>query len=295
MTLHIGTILIAKEDGNDYTKGGQYAIIDQDRSINTKYKIESDNALATNWLDEGRINQHFTIKRYTLTDLKERKIAVKLRNYDEYKRLCEAVGDKFNDKCYYSDDFGYYGIDDNESQIDYMIDNDLVGRILLESIDEIALGEENEEVKEFINEPFYIQKLEEQITRLKGELDKSQEAGRCIAEKLADEMKEKVSYMEEVNRLKGENESLTSDLNRMNMESEIVANQYSGLLTDIAQLKLQLKEQSTPDLEKRERMAWELFVKAAEISKGKHIELTIDDCFEYVDELLAKSKEVGNG
>lgn len=267
MTLQIGTILIAKESFGDYTKGKGYSILENDRDIN--YKVSSDNSTIINWFSDKAIETNFTIKRYTLQDLKEKKIAVKLTKKDDFYKICDLLGYTPNSGDYSFTE--YHAVDeDNEfvwCNFDWLKDNNYT---LVPSIDLIDL-EAKEEVKET---SFTWQVMESDLANAK----------------------------EEIARLKGENEELKKKINLVELTEESTANKYSSSLTEIAQLKRTIKQlegtfiqdlrESTPDLEKRERMAWELFVKAAEISKGKHIELTIDDCFEYVDELLKKSKEV---
>jgi len=212
------------------TKGNEYVVKDiRGEQIIFKSNISEKHFL---WITD--IEDNFTIKRYTLTDLKEKKIAVKLRNYAEYKRLCEAVGEIGGDEAnFVKGGNDCYGIDNN-GLFFWLTKAEQQGRTLIPSIDLIDL-EVQEETKEVINEAFYIQKLESEINRLKGEVEQLIEEKRILISQL------KESY---------------------------------GI------------DRQSPDLTKRERMAWEIVI---------NLGTTIRQAFEMTDEFLAKSKEVGNG
>lgn len=220
-------------------------------------------------------------KKYTLTDLQEKKIAVKLRNYEEYKRLCDAVGDKFNDENFYSDEWEYYGIDDSESEIVYMNDKDLQGRILLDSIDEIDLGDEGkeEESKQEVKlYPFYYYAKGNYSCNCavcKQDFQGDKRATMCLECAIKQHHIEIDFAYSQIARLKGENEKLIE-------EKRIL----------ISQLKESYGiDRQSPDLTKRERMAWEMFM----ILKGFPEEIALDMAFKSVDEFIKKSKEVLNG
>jgi len=153
--------------------------------------------------------------------LKEKKIAVKLRNYAEYKRLCEAVGDTDIEEQYFNETFDYYGIDGLTNSFCGLLDFEIYGRTLVPSIDLIDL-EVKEETKEVINEAFYIQKLESEIARLKGELDKWKDEAALW----------NTRYHHVLS-------NLTDKTNELN--------------------KLRESPQISQNLKKRERMAWELY------------------------------------
>ena len=261
MTLQIGTILIAKEDFGEFTKGKEYPIVESNNDIT--YRVICNDEKSVNWFDERRINQHFTIKRYTLTDLQEKKIAVKLRNYAQYKILCEAVGDKNSGVDTYGATDDYFGNDNfNGNSIVFLTRKELEGRTLVPSIDLIDL-----EVKEDTYTCKYCG----------AEFSKDVDEEDCYANpnrKPDTPTSSTIVELEsEIARLKGDNEMLKSDLGIMVSQFEI--------------LQLRESPQISQDLEKRERMAWELFM------KYEHME--IDRAFELTDTFLAKSKEVGNG
>ena len=75
-------------------KGGEYTV---NKIGNQYFEIESELFDIHEW-DIDDLDEYFTIKRYTLQDLKDKKIAVRLRSYEEYKRLCEAIRDKYTDE-----------------------------------------------------------------------------------------------------------------------------------------------------------------------------------------------------
>lgn len=268
--LKIGTILIAKESFGDYTKDKEYSILENDRDVN--YKVSSDNSAVINWFSDKAIEKDFTIKRYTLTDLQEKKIAIKLNSKDDYDRLCELLNHLFVQGDYSESE--YHGIDEDNEFV-WLTEYELKGYIRLESIDEIDLGDEGKETVLIATDADCverIQQLESEIARLKGELDKSQEAGKCIAEKLADEMKEKVAYMEDINELKDDNKNLLA----ANLH---ITEKYNELI------KLRESPQISQDLTKRERMAWEIWL------QGRY---TVEQAIEKVNKFLEESKEVGN-
>ena len=213
------------------TKGKEYII----KSLKGNAIVfESDFDENHDW-DISEIDTDFTIKRYTLTDLKEKKIAVKLRNYEEYKRLCEAVGDKNSGVDTYGATDDYFGNDNfNGNSIVFLTRKELEGRILVPSIDLIDLEVKEEVVNECEISPLYVDKLES-----------------------------------EINRLKGENEKLTSDLGIAVSQLEI--------------LQLRESPQISQNLEKRERMAWELVV---------HSNIQYEKAFEMVKDFLAKSNQI---
>lgn len=279
MTLHIGTILIAKEDVYTDDTGKKCLIKGNEYKIHTLYEdvfeIESELFEQHEWaIDE--IGDYFTIKRYTLSDLQEKKIAVKLRNYEEYKRLCEAVGDENTYEFYFIGDETYYGVIKPGCFIQ-LNEYELKGRTLVPSIDLIDL-EEKEETKEVINEAFYIQKLESEISRLKGENEELKEDNK-IKSQLIIEVKYKYIAMTE------------SYENRL----MVLQNTNTTLREECDELhnQLELREpQSTPDLTKRERMAWELMLRSVQVENSKHYSLSAEYCLNEVDTFLAKSKEV---
>jgi hypothetical protein len=202
------------------------------------------------------ISQHFTTKRYTLTDLKEKKIAVFLKSEEEFKRISPKDNSGWMYGCY----FGY-----ENGQFTSIDEEDLPNYTKLSSIDEIDLGDEGKglTMEDFI-EPIAMKAGDKRVlvNGLVLPVD-----FRIISE-------DNYKLLEsEIDRLKGDNEMLKSDLGIMVSQFEI--------------LQLRESPQISQDLEKRERMAWELFM------KYEHLE--IDRAFELTDTFLAKSKEVGNG
>lgn len=303
MTLKIGTILIAKEDFGEFTKGKEYPIVESNNDIT--YRVICNDEKSVNWFDERRINQHFTIKRYTLQDLKDKKIAVRLKNCDEFKRLCEAIGDDDISESFFDESLDYYGVDE-WGDFMWLRERQLEGRILLDSIDEIDLDEWKEEVKETytckyceatlskdVNEEdcyanpnknhdsttaTLINSLESEIARLKAELDSRRELPELLIKK-----------SKEVNILKVENEELKK-------KNDWWEEQYNSVCRDLLKredLITELQEfKPLPYLEKRERMAWELMMKTVHAFDGEHYLIEPDEVFEMVDLFLAKSKEV---
>lgn len=264
MTLQIGTILIAKEDAfmdtkeKCLTKGKEYII----KSLKGNAIVfESDFDENHEWLI-SEIDTDFTIKRYTLTDLKEKKIAVKLRNYAEYKILCEAVGDKNSGVDTYGATDDYFGNDNfNGNSIVFLTRKELEGRTLVPSIDLIDL-----EVKEELNTPVKVRTVEflENLVR---------------------------DYESEINRLKWE-------LDKWKDEAALWNTRYHHVLSNLTDKtnelnKLRESPQISQNLEKRERMAWELLLRSVQVENSKHYSLSAEYCLNEVDTFLAKSKEVG--
>ena len=310
--LKIGTILIAKEDFGEFTKGKEYPIVENNNDIT--YRVICNDEKSVNWFDERRINQHFTIKRYTLSDLqtrtdlmvrieneeqakklkdagiefnyyddeqyygltyrfewlnkyeqqgrtlvpfdlidfgnpkkytlqdlKDKKIAVRLRNRDEYNKIYTALNYDYSSDFYEHEP--YYGVDDTGFGLLY--ESELEGRILLDSIDEIDLGEGKEEV---LTTPVKVRTVE-------------------FLENLVRE------YESEIARLKGENAELE---------------------TAIRVTTKKLGDATSQDLTKRERMAWEYLLKSVGSIEGKTWSVKAETAFKVVDTFLAKSKEVKN-
>ena len=292
MTLHIGTILIAKEDrfmnGETFKpwviKGNSYKII-RYRSHEDDYMIIDEQG-DEHFIGMDYINQHFTIKRYTITDLNEKKIAVKLKSEEEFKRI--SPNDDyiwFFDNSYFGYENGQFTFIDNKSltkqgyilipSIDLIdLEEKEESKVVeshhvkqLESIDEIDLGDEGKEVvvNDCETDAIYIAKLETEISRLD----------------------------EQIARLKGDVEKL-NEVNQ-NLNKEInkwidTATRYKNEITELRE-----SPQISQDLEKRERMAWELMLRSVQVENSKHYSLSAEYCLNEVDTFLAKSKEVGNG
>lgn len=279
--IHIGTILIAKEDikmkdgsGVAIIKGNEYKIKDLILDV---FIVKSE-LFDNHEFDIEDLDKYFTIKRYTITDLNEKKIAVKLKSEEEFKRI--SPNDDyiwFFDNSYFGYENGQFTFIDNKSltkqgyilipSIDLIdLEEKEESKVVeshhvkqLESIDEIDLGDEGKEVvvNDCETDAIYIAKLETEISRLD----------------------------EQIARLKGDVEKL-NEVNQ-NLNKEInkwidTATRYKNEITELRE-----SPQISQDLEKRERMAWELFM------KYEHLE--IDRAFELTDTFLAKSKEVGNG
>lgn len=218
--LKIGTVLIAKEDMQYYTKGKEYTILENDRDTN--YKVSSNSLTIIHWFDVRSLINNFTIKRYTLTDLKDKKIAVKLRNKQEYQMLLKKLDCRTSSNYY--DDQPIYGFDDIGFGLLY--NDELEGRILLDSIDEIDLEE-----KEGLTTPLKVRTVDflENLVR---------------------------NYENEIARLKEENEKLQS-------EAQSWKDSYQGLFkryNDLEQSQPLAGLESTTDQSERTRMAWELYV-----------------------------------
>jgi len=262
MNLKIGTILIAKESFGDYTKDKEYSILENDRDVN--YKVSSDKSEVINWLSNKVIEYNFAIKRYTLQDLKDKKIAVRLRSYEEYKRLCDAIGDPLNLEVHYSDGWEYYGIDDSESGIIFMNNKELLGRTILESIDMIDL-----EVKEEVKETHICKYCGATLSKDVNEED-------CYANPNKNHDSTTATLIN----------SLESEIARLKGEVQSWKDSYNGLFRRYEELEkstpLAVLE-STTDLEKRERMAWEIWL------QGRY---TVEQAIEKVNHFLEESKEV---
>lgn len=273
MKLQIGTILIAKEDTfmsntkvRCLTKGKPYKV----KKLTARYfTIESDIDEHHDW-EISTLDQHFTIKRYTLTDLQTRTdIMVRIENEEQAKKLQNA-GLAFFYKSYYEP---YYGFTEGFGFI-WLTKSEQQGRILLESIDEIDLGDEGKEEEpkqEAKLYPFYYYAKGNYSCNCavcKQDFQGDKRATMCLECAIKQHHIEIDFAYSEISRLKGENERLKSDL---------------GIA--VSQLEILQLQQSTPDLTKRERMAWELVV---------HSNIQYEKAFEMVDTFLAKSKEVGN-
>jgi len=247
MTLKIGTILIAKEDRfmnatyEQYlTKGNEYVVKDiRGEQIIFKSNISEKHFL---WITD--IEDNFTIKRYTISDLQEKKIAVFLKSEEEFKKISP------NDYSGWIYD-AYFGYENG--RFTFIGEENLPNYILLDSIDEIDLDEWKEEV---VNEceisPLYVDNLESEIARLKGE-------------------------NEELKKF------LKSTYQYLNLDDQKEA---------IKLLQLRESPQISQDLTKRERMAWELMLRSVQVENSKHYSLSAEYCLNEVDTFLAKSKEV---
>ena len=88
----------------------------------------------------------------------------------------------------------------------------------------------------------------------------------------------------EIARLKGDNERLRARISTLNKEVNKWIDSSAKYRTELNQLRE--SAQPSPDIEKRERMAWELVINNV---------MSIDNCFLAVDLFLAKSKEVKDG
>ena len=94
---------------------------------------------------------------------------------------------------------------------------------------------------------------------------------------------ERIQQLEsEIARLKGDNERLRARISTLNKEVNKWIDSSAKYRTELNQLRE--SAQPSPDLEKRERMAWELYVHNSTV--------TIEKALELVDTFLAKSKEV---
>lgn len=274
--IQIGTILIAKEDrfmnGETFKpwviKGNSYKII-RYRSHEDDYMIIDEQG-DEHFIGMDYINQHFTIKRYTITDLNEKKIAVKLKSEEEFKRISP------NDDYIWFFDNSYFGYENGQFTF---IDNKSLtkqGYILIPSIDLIDLEEKEEEHKP-------INKVAELIGEAsmcwsetpKGIFDSTR------ASKIVDEIE--AVYNSEIIRIKEENKELKDHVTNLKNANGAFAEKILKQKEEIQQLE---NWQPTTDQSERTRMAWELYV---------HNAMPIDSCFKAVDSFLAKSKEVGNG
>lgn len=269
--LKIGTILIAKEDvfmnGESFKpwaiKDSPYKIFKY-RSYKDDYMIIDEQG-DEHFITMDYINQHFTIKRYTLSDLQERTdIMVRIESEEQAKKLQDA-GIKFAYKSYYEP---YYG---KVREFIWLTKEEQQGRILLESIDEIDLGDEGKICK-YCNAKLSKNEIEDDCYA------NPNNASKVINEdiKVADYIYELES---QIARLKGEVEQLIE-------EKRILINQLKesyGI------------DRQSPDLEKRERMAWEYLLKSVGSIQGKTWSVKAETAFEIVDTFLAKSKEVVNG
>lgn len=219
-------------------------------------------------------NTMTTLKKYTLTDLKEKKIAVKLRNYEEYKRLCDSVGDKDDEELFFIED-RYYGFMYSNNGIYIIDDVELPNYILLDSIDEIDLEEKEDERKP-------INKVAELIG----------EASMCWSETpkgvfdstRTSEIVDKIEaiYNEQIARLKEENEELKDHVTNLK-------NANGAFAEKILKQKEEIQQLESTNQSERTRMAWELY------TKYNKCDWSTKDCIEIVDSFLAKAKEGGNG
>lgn len=195
-----------------------------------------------------------TLKKYTLTDLKEKEIAVKLTKRDDYEILLKALDCDYSSNFY--EDEPYYGVDDEGFGLLYS--NELEGRILLSSIDEIDLDE-----KEELTTPLKIRTVD-------------------FLESLVRDCENKIA------RLKEENDKLTAEVIKLSKGNTTLLGKLATLEQDYEALKESQQSERT-------RMAWELYVSG--FNHGIADKWTINECFRSAEIFFkhAKSKEVGNG
>lgn len=221
------------------TKGKEYVI---DKIEGQYITIKSD-LYDEHVFKDTKINESFTIKRYTLSYLQTRTdIMVRIDNEEQAKKLQDAGLDFV-----YDSSERYYGYTSKESCFIFLNLDEMKSRILLESIDEIDLGEGKEEV---LTTPVKVRTVE-------------------FLENLVRE------YESEIARLKREVQNWKDSYNGLFRRSEELEKS-----TPLAVLE------STTDLEKRERMAWEIWL------QGRY---TVEQAIEKVNHFLEESKEVGNG
>ena len=146
-TLKIGTVLIANEDSFLKSSGKQFLIKGKEYPITVVQKKHIEIKSESHDIHEftiGQLENYFTIKRYTLTDLKEKKIAVRIAKKDNFIKICNLLGyiPNFGDYSFIE----YHGVDEDNEFV-WLNDEDLEGRILLKSIDEIDLEKESKTCK----------------------------------------------------------------------------------------------------------------------------------------------------
>lgn len=276
--LKIGTVLIAKEDRFMYGESFKpWAIKDNPYKI-IKYRSYKDDYIIIDeqgdehFIGMDYINQYFTIKRYTLSDLQTRTdLMVRIENEEQAKKLKDA-GINFS----YHYNHSFYGYERRINRLVWLDEKEQQGRILLESIDEIDLGDEGKglTMEDFI-EPIAMKAGDKRVlvNGLVLPVD-----FRIISE-------DNYKLLEsEIARLKGDNEKLIE-------EKRIL----------ISQLKESYGiDRQSPDLTKRERMAWEAMLSIIKANPEKihgnvgmvGCEIAAQLAYEYVDQFLAKSKEV---
>ena len=109
---------------------------------------------------------------YPISKIRSGEVAVKIENYEQYKRLCDAVGDEYNDIGYYDIKKEYYGTEHNDNTVIFMEDSDLSTRtkIDFQQIDweEGKITDEQLNKTEF-NAADVINELNDQLSTLKAE------------------------------------------------------------------------------------------------------------------------------
>jgi len=280
MTLKIGTILIAKEDrftekGNKtLTKGNEYPIMSMDDLTEIIFYGYINDLGMKESASKAYIEDNFTIKRYTLQDLKTRTdIMVRIDNEEQAKKLQDA-GLKFP----YHKNHSFYGYEGRLQCFVWLDEKQQQGRILLDSIDEINLDEGKEEVKEEVKlYPFYYYAKGNYSCNCavcKESFQGDKRATMCLECAIKQHHIEIDFAYSEIARLKGEVQSWKDSYNGLFRRYEELEKS-----TPLAVLE------STTDLEKRERMAWEIWL------QGRY---TVEQAIEKVNHFLEESKEVKN-
>lgn len=243
---------------------------------------------------------------YPISKIRSGEVAVRIENYEQYKKLCEAVSDKWNNEKTYCDKFEYYGMYEGGTTVTYITSTELVDRTLIDfhqidweegkevdwsSIKNEDLGKRLEKWEEgkkevIMDDEKYLQVANNLIFKtVSGKFGLTSIDEHDQVDGYYDTYKEAffslklIMQLKELSTLKAENERLSMRVAQLEMEAESTSNKYCESLTDIAQLKLQLLEssKSSQELSLKQRMAWELYV--AGFNHGIADKWTIAECY----------------
>ena len=188
---------------------------------------------------------------YPISKIRSGEVAVKIENYEQYKKICEAVGDHWDDEESYSNEYKYYGISE------YGLFSGLSQKYLLTHtlIDFTQIDwEEGKEVD-------IVEKVIDIISQFGDGETKFHTSD--------------IEYLvNQLSTLKAENE-------RLNKENERLVkfnNELSNLIHKQILDNIKLNHSQNQELSLKQRMAWELWKEDQEVS--------IETCFFYADKFL---------
>ena len=189
---------------------------------------------------------------YPISKIRSGEVAVRIENYEQYKRLCDAVGDEYNDIGYYDIKKEYYGTEHNDNTVIFMEDSDLSTRTKID-FQQIDWEEGKEEtVKEEINPyPFYAYASGHYSNACKV----------CNEEFIGDKLARMclecsiITAKKELSTLKAENERLSKENERLVKFNNELSNLMHKQILD----NIKLQQPSQPqELSLKQRMAWEI-------------------------------------
>lgn len=205
---------------------------------------------------------------YPISKIRSGEIAVRIENYEQYKKLCEAVSDKWNNEKTYCDKFEYYGMYEGGTTVTYITSTELVDRTLIdfqqidweEGKEEVIMDDEkylqvaNNLIFKTVSGKFGLTSIDEH-DQVDGYYDTYKEA--FFSLKLIMQLKELTSLKAENERLKDEKKELRSDMENLKEASLNVAIKLVQQLKKIKVLESSQSSQSSQETE-LDRKAWEL-------------------------------------